>query len=270
LSETNNSTENINTEKNIIIKKSTYYNIIKVVVVVISIASFIGGYSFGTFDNSDSISPEELQEILSKIESAPAIQPTQILEPPPQLIEIVLGDDPIKGNADAPITIVEFSDFQCPFCARFFEQTLPLLEENYINTGKVNLAYQDLPLANIHPNARLTHIAAECADEQEKFWKYHDMLFENQGQWSSLSANALDSQLKQYAVMLGLDSTSFESCLVSPEIANEVDEDILQGTQYGATGTPTFFIGNQETGYVKLVGAHPYATFQNIIDSQLN
>ncbi len=272
----NDDIENMNNDQHITIKKSTYYNIIKGVVAVIIIVSFIGGYSLGTLDDSNSLTVKDLKEILSTVESAriPVPQPTQIPSPSlqiptPQITEIILGDDPVKGNTDAPITMVEFSDFQCPFCARFFQQTLPLLEENYIDTGKIKFVYKDLPLDNIHPNARLTHIAAECADEQEKFWEYHDILFENQGQWGRLSASALDSQLKQYAATLGLDSAIFDSCLVSSEIANEVDEDILQGAQYGATGTPTFFIGNNEKGYVKLVGAQPYVAFQNILDNQL-
>jgi len=273
LPETKNniSTENINNEKNITIKKSTYYNIVKGIVAVITIVSFIGGYSLGsleTHDYSDSISAETLKEMLSKLESAPVLQPTQI-STPPQTIQVSFDDDPIKGDPDAPLTIVEFSDFQCPFCGQFFQQTLPSIEKNYIDTGKVNFVYRDMPLYNIHPNVGSVHIASECAHEQEKFWEYHDMLFKNQVQWSSLSANSLDFQLKQYAATLGLNSTSFESCLVSPELANEIEQDILHGTQYGVTGTPTFFIGNQENGYVKLVGAQPYIAFQNIIDGQL-
>lgn len=269
--EKNNDAENKSNTENIVIKKSTYYNILKGIVIALVIISFLGGYSLGTFDDSSSFTKDDLKYILSNIESVPpSPQPTRIPSPPTQIIEIILDDDePFKGKIDAPITIVEFSDFQCPFCSRFAEQTLPLLEENYIDTGKIKFIYQDFPLANIHPNAKLTHIAAECADEQEKFWEYHDMLFVNQRQWSSLNVNALDSQLKQYANTLGLNPLIFESCLGSSEIASEIDEDILQGTQYGATGTPTFFIGTSENGYVKLVGAQPYAVFQSIIDDHL-
>ena len=261
---------NIN-HNNITIKRSTYNNLIKGIIATIAIAAFAGGYSLGTFGDSD-VTREELKEILSEIEikpaqaSQPVQQPTQ---PPSQIIQISLDDDPVKGDADAPITIVEFSDFQCPFCNRFFQQTLPLLEENYIDTGKIKLVYRDLPLDNIHPNARLAHISAECADEQGKFWEYHDMLFENQAQWSKLSPTDLDSQLKQYASSLGLNSVSFESCLGSQTIADEVNADYLQGVSYGATGTPTFFIGTQEDGFTKLVGAQPYAVFQSVIDNQL-
>ena len=241
---------NIN-HNNITIKRSTYNNLIKGIIATIAIAAFAGGYSLGTYGDSD-VTREELKEILSEIEikpaqaSQPVQQPTQ---PPSQIIQISLDDDPVKG---------------------FFQQTLPLLEENYIDTGKIKLVYRDLPLDNIHPNARLAHISAECADEQGKFWEYHDMLFENQAQWSKLSPTDLDSQLKQYASSLGLNSVSFESCLGSQTIADEVNADYLQGVSYGATGTPTFFIGTQEDGFTKLVGAQPYAVFQSVIDNQLN
>jgi len=256
----------------ITIKKSTYHNLLKGMVAAIAIAAFIGGYSIGTFDNSDSaVTTEELKEIISEIKTAPVPQPAQIPTQPtaPQVFRVSLDDDPVKGNPDAPVTIVEFSDFQCPFCSRFFDQTLPLIEENYINTGKVKLVYKDLPLDNLHPNARPVHIAAECADEQGKFWEYHDVLFEKQSEWQRLSSSDLQTTLVQYADDFGLQTASFEACLNSPEMAEEVNADFLQAASYGATGTPTFFIGNEKDGFIKLVGAQPYAAFQGVIDNLL-
>ena len=260
------------TDTEITIKKSTYHNLLKGMVAAIAIAAFIGGYSIGTFDNSDSgVTTEELKEIISEIKTAPAPQPAQIPTQPtaPQVFRVSLDDDPVKGNPDAPVTIVEFSDFQCPFCSRFFDQTLPLIEENYINTGKVKLVYKDLPLDNLHPNARPVHIAAECADEQGKFWEYHDVLFETQSEWNRLSSADLSSQLNDYATTLGLNSASFDSCLSSQDIADEVNADLLQAASYGATGTPTFFIGTEKDGFIKLVGAQPYSAFQSAIDNLL-
>ena len=260
-------------EAKITIKKSTYNNMLMAIVAAVAIATFFGGYSIGTLDNSDSgVTSEELKEIISEIEIKTA--PTQQTQQPtqsagPQVFSVSLDDDPVKGNPDAPVTIVEFSDFQCPFCSRFFDQTLPLLEENYINTGKVKFVYKDFPLDNLHPNARPAHIAAECADEQGKFWPYHDVLFENQAQWSRLSSVDLSSQLNQYAADLGLQSASFEACLNSPDIADEVNDDSLEAASYGATGTPTFFIGTEKDGFIKLIGAQPYAAFQRAIDNQL-
>ena len=245
-------------------------------VLAIAIAAFIGGYAIGTFDDNSGISGEELEKILDKIQSKQVVpqvvpQPAQQPSQPSasQIYTVSLDDDPVKGNPDAPVTIVEFSDFQCPFCSRFFDQTLPLLEENYIDTGKVKFVYKDLPLDNLHPNARPVHIAAECADEQGKFWGYHDILFENQAQWNRLSSVDLSSQLNEYATTLGLNSASFDSCLSSQEMADEVNADYLQAASYGATGTPTFFIGTEKDGFIKLVGAQPYAAFQSAIDNLL-
>ena len=264
-----------NEESKITIKKSTYNNMLKGIVAVIAIATFLGGYAIGSIgDNSNSLSSDEIKEMISEIEAkapAPSLQPTQAPSQPsaPQIFQVSVDDDPFKGDPDAPVTVVEFSDFQCPFCSRFFTQTLPALQENYINTGKIKLVYRDFPLDSLHPNARPAHIAAECADEQGKFWEYHDVLFENQGQWSRLSSADLSSQLNQYATSMGLNSASFDSCLSSPSMADEVNADFLQAASYGATGTPTFFIGNEKNGFIKLVGAQPFSAFQAAIDAQL-
>ena len=270
-------TDNRNEEKNITIKKSTYNNLRKGMIAAIAIITFLGGYAIGTLDdNSNSyVTNEDLKEIISEIETkaaaAPAPQPAQIptQSTGPQVFRISLDDDPVKGNPDAPVTVVEFSDFQCPFCLRFFQQTLPLIEENYIDTGKIKFVYKDLPLDSLHPNARAAHIAAECADEQGKFWEYHDVLFEKQPQWSNLASSKLQNKFTEFATDMGLKAASFESCMQSPNIADEVNKDTLEAASYGATGTPTFFIGNEENGFVKLVGAQPYQTFQAVIDSRL-
>jgi len=263
----------IKTEEKITVKKSTYNNMLKGLIAAVAIAAFVGGFTLGTFDESDSgLSGEELKEILSDIEikttaPLPAQQPTQ--PSAPQIIKVSLDDDPFKGNEDAPVTIVEFSDFQCPFCSRFYEQTLPAIMENYVDTGKVKFVYRDLPLDSLHPNARPAHIAAECADEQGKFWGYHDILFDKQSEWSRLPAADLQSTLTLYASDLGLESASFETCLESDSIADEVNKDSLDAARYGATGTPAFFIGNEKDGFIKLSGAQPYPAFQAAIDAHL-
>jgi len=259
-------------EPKITIKKSTYNNMLVAIIAAVAIATFFGGYSVGTFDDSGSgITGEQLKEILSEIKTAPTPQPTQQPTQPsaPQIFTVSFDDEPVKGNPDAPVTVVEFSDFQCPFCSRFFEQTLPLIQENYIDTGKIKFVYKDLPLDNLHPNARSAHIAAECADEEGKFWEYHDVLFEKQSEWQRLASSDLDITLSQFAVDLGMELTSFESCMESQDIADEVNQDTLEAARYGATGTPTFFIGTEEDGFIKLVGAQPFSAFQNAIDEQL-
>ena len=257
-------------EKKITIKKSTYNNMLKGIVAAIAIATFFGGYSLGTLDNADSeVSNEELKEMLSDIKAAP--QPAQAPSQPsaPAIVMVSLDDDPVKGDANAPVTIIEFSDFQCPFCSRFYQQTLSQIEKDYIDTGKVKFVYRDLPLDNLHPNARPAHIAAECADEQGKFWDYHDILFEKQSEWNRLAAADLQSTLTLYASDLGLQSSAFENCLKSEKIADEVQKDALDAAKIGATGTPAFYIGNEKDGFIKISGAQPFANFQAAIDAQL-
>ncbi len=169
------------------------------------------------------------------------------------VISVSVDDDPSIGPKDAPITIIEFSDFQCPFCARAAPTVKQILKEY---DGKVRFVYRDFPLS-FHQNAQKSAEAAECADEQGKFWEYHDKLFENQ--------NALEiSNLKQYAKDLGLDSSKFDSCLDSGKYTKEVEKDTEDGQKYGVTGTPAFFING------KLVsGAQPFKNFATIIDSEL-
>jgi len=256
-------------ETKITIKKSTYNKMLVAIVGIVAIAAFFGGYSIGMFDDSG-LTDEQLKEILSEIKTAPTLQPTQSPQPSaPQIFTVSIDGEPVKGNPDAPITIVEFSDFQCPFCSRFFEQTLPLIEENYIDTGKIKFVYKDLPLDNLHPNARSAHIAAECADEEGKFWEYHDVLFQKQAVWQRLASSDLDIALSQFAVDLGMQAASFESCMKSQDIADEVNQDTLEAAGYGTTGTPTFFIGTEKDGFIKMVGAQPFASFQRVIDEQL-
>jgi len=259
-------------DSEITIKKSTYNNMLKGIIAAIAIATFIGGYSLGTLDSSDSgVSNEELKEILSDIQVAPAPQPAQAPSQPsaPSIFRVSADDDPVKGDPNAPVIVIEFSDFQCPFCSRFYQQTLSQLERDYIDTGKVKFVYRDLPLDNLHPNARPSHIAAECADEQGKFWEYHDVLFDKQSEWSRLPSADLQSTLNQYASDLGLQSSSFENCLKSDKIADEVNKDALDAARVGATGTPAFFIGNEKDGFIKLSGAQPFPAFQVVIDAQL-
>lgn len=175
-------------------------------------------------------------------------------------IEISLDDDAVKGNANAPVTIVEFSDFQCPFCAKFYEETYPLLVNQYINTGKVKLVFRDFPLTSIHLDALKAAEAAECARLQGgdvTYFKYHDKLFENQ--------EALDVEsLKSYARQLGLKTADFNTCLDSGNMEAEVKADLQDGANYGVTGTPAFFINGR-----LLSGAYPFEEFKKIIDEEL-
>lgn len=174
-------------------------------------------------------------------------------------IDVSLDDDPVKGNKNAKVVIVEFSDFQCPFCSRFFEQTLPLIQNDYIKTGKVKLIYRDFPLS-FHQYAQKAAEAAQCANEQGKFWEYHDILFNRQNEWASSG----ETKFSDYAKELSLDVQKFNNCLSSGKYESEVKKDLQDGLSYGVQGTPTFFING-----VAVVGAQRYDVFKQIIEQQL-
>lgn len=175
----------------------------------------------------------------------------------PSKVQVSAEDDAVKGSKDAPVTIIEFSDYQCPYCERFYTQTFPQIEENYIKTGKVKFVYRDFPLTNLHQYAQKAAEASECADEQGKFWEYQGKLFNNQ--------QSLDTpSLKQYAKDLGLDAAKFNECLDSGKMASEVQKDLKDGQSYGVDGTPAFFINDIFVG-----GAQPFSVFQQVIDQAL-
>ena len=148
-----------------------------------------------------------------------------------------LGDNPTKGSSDAPLTLIEFTDYQCPFCARWTSQTLPQLTEEYVKTGKVRLALLDLPLESIHKQAFKAAEASHCAEEQGKFWEMHDRLFENHQALEPWSA---------HAEAVGLDAAKFESCLASGKYADAVRRDMAQAQRAGATGTPAFVLARTD------------------------
>ncbi|MBI2134360.1 DsbA family protein [Candidatus Woesearchaeota archaeon] len=169
---------------------------------------------------------------------------------------IDLDDDPVLGDPNAPVTIVSFEDFQCPFCGRAFQQTFPLLKKDYIDTGKVKYVYRDFPLS-FHPEAQPAAEAAECADEQGKFWEFHEGVFSNQ------ATMGRDLYLS-LAGELGLDAAKFTQCIDSGKYRQEVQNDFAYGSQVGVSGTPTFFING-----IQLVGAQPYQAFQQVIEAEL-
>lgn len=168
-------------------------------------------------------------------------------------------DEPAKGAENAPVTIIEFADFKCGFCLRHFMQTLPILEEEYIETGTVRYVYRNFPILGVQ--SRWAALAGECAHEQGRFWEYHHRLFtlvqEGQG-------NFIRSQLKSVASELGLDSVRFGNCLDSSKYLDEVQEDLMAGRTAGVTGTPAFLINGE-----LLVGAQPIDVFRQKIEEAL-
>ncbi|MBT8252218.1 MAG: DsbA family protein [Nitrosopumilus sp.] len=256
-----------NNKENKVMKKSTFNGLIISLIVIVGIAAFFAG-SYASEFNSNQITEKDLDDAIAKLElkilqnQLPTKQPTPI-------VKISADNDPIIGNPDAPITIIEFSDFQCPFCARFHIQTLPLILEEYIEQGKVKLVFRDFPIQSIHPNALPASVAAECANEQGKFREMHDMLFDNQNQWNKLETNDVLSLFSNYASNIQLDQEIFDSCLTSGKYIEEIRKDLDDGRDYGVSGTPGFFVGNEKIGFVELKGAQPFESFKKIIDSQL-
>jgi protein-disulfide isomerase len=166
----------------------------------------------------------------------------------------IAADGPSKGPADAPVTIIEFSDFQCPFCSR----ALPVLEE-VMNRypDDVRLVYRHLPLDRIHPRARAAAEASLCAEEQGQFWAYHDLLFAN-------SKSLADDDLMQYAGDVGLDVDAWKQCMDEGRTKAKIEADLADGRSVGITGTPAFVING-----VMITGARPVEDFVAIIDEEL-
>ena len=177
------------------------------------------------------------------------------LNPPPVLrVEVSVDGAPFKGPAKAPVTIVEFSDFYCPFCRRVLP-TLAQLESQY--GDKIKLVFRDFPIDNLHPGASKAHEAARCANEQGKFWPYHDKLFAS-------PPKSGPEIFKGFAKELGLDATAFESCFDSGKYQATVKKDVEEGNRVGVTGTPAFFINGR-----MISGAQPLESFVRVIDDEL-
>lgn len=198
-----------------------------------------------------------------------APQPTEDTNPK----QVSVDDDPVMGDKNAPVTLIEFSDYECPFCKRHFDQTLPQLKKDYIDTGKVKLVYRDFPLSFHDPMATTEAIAANCAREQggdPTYFKFHDEMFKR----TTSNGNGLSKdKIYTIATDLGLNTDNLKSCVESEKYKDEVTKDIADGSAGGVSGTPGFFIGKSSpdgkiTG-TPLVGAQPYAAFKTIIDQQL-
>ncbi len=259
---------NQNNNGKVSVKKSTFNGLIIGLIVAVGVAAFIAG-TYTSNLNSNQISEEDLEDAISKLELK-LLQNQLPTEQSKLVMKISADNDPVIGNPDAPITIIEFSDFQCPFCARFFTQTLPLIYEEYIDQGKVKLVFRDYPIQSIHPNAVPASVASECANEQGKFKEMHDILFGKQNEWSKQETVDALSLFSQYATEIQLEQETFDSCLTSGKYIDEIQKDLVDGQNYGVSGTPGFFVGNDQIGYVQIKGAQPFDIFKKVIDAQLD
>ena len=177
--------------------------------------------------------------VVSMTEDSTVSQPIGVigLDDPGTLMSLARGVE--KGYAQAPITIIEFGDFQCPVCGEFERLVKPFIEAEFVNTGRAKFMFYDFPLS-IHPNAFLAARAARCAEDQGNFWEYHDYLFLNQNEWSSMPSPA--DMFEAYAESVGLEPGAFGSCLHSDRHADVVTANMALATQLQAPGTPTILV----------------------------
>lgn len=194
---------------------------------------------------------------------APAASPGESRE-----VVVEIAEAPRRGRATAPLMLIEFSDYQCPFCARHVRETWPQIEREYVRTGKVQYVFKDFPLERIHPQAFRAAEAAHCAGEQGKFWEMHDRLFADQ---AALSAG----DFRRLAEELRMDLSRFQACMESGRYAARIRRDLAEGNRLGITGTPTFLLGFTPSSgaavrAVKIIrGAKSFSEFQQAIEELL-
>lgn len=171
--------------------------------------------------------------------------------------KIEIDKNRVKGNANAKVTIIEYSDFECPFCRSFYDNAHKEIIQKYVDTGKVQIAFKDFPLA-FHQNAEGAAEASRCAAEQGKFWEMHDRLFQNNKELSV-------ENYKKWAAEIGVNTQQFNQCIDSKKYKDAVAKDTAEATKIGVQGTPTFIING-----TALVGAQPFSAFEKAIEAELN
>ncbi len=170
------------------------------------------------------------------------------------------------GSDDAPVTILEFADFQCPACMGFAGSVKPQLEAAWVETGQARYVYYDFPLISIHPHAFLAARAGRCANDQERFWPYHDALYRNQSVWAR-STNPPVRDFERYAAEVGLDQDAFSACLRSDQHAEVVTANMRLGEELGVTGTPTVMVNGG--GVTRRIGENSFAALQTAVEALL-
>lgn len=227
-----------------------------ILIVLLLVASFLlGALSTKLAANQNSTGNPKTSAQPNSPQTAPN-QPA-----PGAKVNVEKGHLPILGNKNAKVTIIEFADFQCPFCERFFKDAEPNIIKDYANTGKIKFAFRHY--AFLGQESTWAAEASECANEQSKFWEFHNYLYNHQGPENS-GAFAKD-KLIGFATSLGLNTDQFSSCLNSDKYAKQVADDLAAGQKAGVNGTPTTFLNGQP-----LVGAQPYSAFKTLIDQELS
>ncbi len=253
----------------IVIGKDTFYGIVIVVLVGLLVLSiFTQGFGIIKTQSEEQITNDQVNDITG--------------------FSVNFGSLPALGKESAQVAVVEFSDYQCPFCSQLYLGAEAGIKKNYVNSGKVKIYFRDFPLS-FHPNAMPGAIAARCANDQDKFWEMHDKLFDNQNTWSVMADPT--QTLEGYATGLGLDSAKFKSCYENQNHLAEINADEAEGQTYGVQGTPGSYIivpkekigatviqsavassggaltlyENDKQYIVFVAGAYPYTTFDLVL-----
>ena len=196
------------------------------------------------------------------LDNTPQKQTKTITQP---LSALINNASPILGDPNAPITLVEFGDYQCTFCSKFFHETENSIITNYVKTGKVKILFKDYVVQG--QDSINAANAAHCANDQKLFWEYHSMLYNN---WAGEDTGWADLEhLHEFANTIGLDMNVFSACMSDLKWIDLVNLSIIDGQKLGVTGTPTFFIIDQNNDVVKIVGAQHYDVFKQVFDSIL-
>ncbi len=207
---------------------------------------------------------KEIRELRQAIDALRAPR-RQAERPPDEKVRVDVAGGPVLGRADAPVTLVEFTDLECPYCRAFHVGTFERLKREYIDTGKVRFITRDFPL-DFHPNARPAALAVRCGGEQGKFWEMRHAV--------TLNANALSRELyDRLAGELGLDGSRFSACISAERYRTEIEHDMEEAAKAGVSGTPTFVLGATTPGTAlegqRIVGAQPYPVFETQIKALL-
>ena len=206
----------------------------------------------------------QVAELNSRLRPPQPSSPIETIGPS----DVSLNGVPRKGASAAKIVLIEFSDFECPFCGRHARGPYAQLQQQYVTTGKIQYAFRHFPLDQLHPAARQAAEAAACANAQGKFWEFHDTLFANQ--------RALQlPNLLEYAKSVQIDGNKFEACVTGHQMAGLVSGDVAEGQRLGFNGTPGFLIGEIQPNQTvrvtrRIVGAYPFEVFQQALDEQLS
>jgi protein-disulfide isomerase len=234
-------------EETVTFKRSHFYSVL--VVLAFAVGVLVGYVAWGRNTVVTVAAPVAAQQPSAQVAEAPATQ-----QPQYRRYDIPIDGYPSLGPDDAQLVIVEFSDFQCPFCRKFHEDTYQALLDAY--PGQIRFVYRNLPLTSIHPNAMPAAVASLCANDQNAYWDFHEKLF---------SSETLDEATYiKYATDLGLDVDTFTACLSGGSHDSFIQEDMQFALDLGVQSTPTFFVNG-----LALVGAQPLSNFQQIIDKEL-